>query len=152
VTEKERQSLLVGEPPPFRFKAGASSTLERWRLRSRLPVVSLIRQLRGEELTVRAVMRMVKQEPTLQFDHRFAFWYLAELGPDASPALERSVRDRNALARYLSVRAVARIDPLPKKTIAVLEQVAAHDSDDVRLAALEDLDRLRVQTPRPKPK
>jgi hypothetical protein len=50
------------------------------------------------------------------------------------------------------VRAVARIDPLPKKTIAVLEQVAAHDSDDVRLAALEDLDRLRVQTPRPKPK
>lgn len=132
-TEAERRSF---SPPP-------------WARHSRYPIVAALRQFRGSERAVEAAMRLVKQEPTLAFDHRLTYSMLAELGPDAFPALERSLHDTNALVRYLAVRTLPEIDPLPENTIVALAQLVARDSGDVRLAAAEELDRLRRQ---PKPR
>jgi HEAT repeat protein len=150
ITEKDRERMRRLRPEQRAAYVLRHAPWVAWRDRHPIdvPVATALRAIGGAELAVLAVLEMVRAEPSLRFDRRTCAHILADLGPEAAPALLRALRDPNALVRYLAILTLPRIEPLPKEVAPALERVVERDGD-LRKEAAQALDAIRSRAPQP---
>jgi HEAT repeat protein len=107
------------------------------------PLCRALNRLGGSELAARAVLDMLRSEPSLRFGHNEAVELLGCLGPEAVPTLRRGARDPNALIAYLDVRALGRVDPPSRKLLGFLEKLVEEQSGAIQQEAVRSAERVK---------